>query len=106
MMRTRSARLAAVRGCRALPSLADSADRVVIASEIGSEISSRRVGSILCGLSILVILADLYLDNILIIRNNVIKVMNFGRYPGRSAVPRSRPKCARHMWSVAQTQPA
>src|SRR6266702_7158899 len=59
MMRTRSARWAAVRGCRALPSVAAEAASSAMASAIGPVGSSSRAGSILETLSGL-ILADLY----------------------------------------------
>src|SRR5882724_12670699 len=59
MMRTRSARWAAVRGCRALPRVAADAASSAMASAIGPVGSSSRAGSILETLSGL-ILADLY----------------------------------------------
>src|ERR1700730_16692686 len=59
MMRTRSARWDAVRGCKALPKVAADAANSAMTSAIGPVGSSSRAGSILETLSGL-ILADLY----------------------------------------------
>src|SRR3981189_1381876 len=93
MMRTRSARWAAVRGCRALPSVAAEAASSAMASAIGPVGSSRRAGSIVETLSAL-ILADLYAAEI---RPNTAFLkgfdtfgQSFGRSLGRSYGPGSR----------------
>src|SRR5260370_33997414 len=85
MIRTRCARWAAVRGLSAAPSVAAAAQRSAMTSDIASDASSRRAGSMRRTLSGALLLADFF-DGItlLSVNENTQDASKTGRSFGRS----------------------